>query len=82
MCRLATLAHLRSLHPCLLLVRLALRIVALRAVGRRARFYPHAMPTAAAAVEKRRRVATSRWLARALDEFDSAVRVARRDGVT
>ena len=32
--------------------------------------------------EKRRRVATSRWQARALDEFDSAVRVARRDGVT
>jgi hypothetical protein len=27
-------------------------------------------------------VATSRWQARALDEFDSAVRVARRDGVT
>jgi hypothetical protein len=25
---------------------------------------------------------TSRWQARALDEFDSAVRVARRDGVT
>ena len=32
--------------------------------------------------EKRQRVATSRWQARALDEFDSAVRVARRDGVT
>ena len=39
-------------------------------------------PPPPVAGEKRRRVATSRWQARALDEFDSAVRVARRDGVT
>ena len=31
---------------------------------------------------KRRRVTTSRWQAHALGEFDDAVRVARRDGVT
>ena len=31
---------------------------------------------------KRRRVTTSRWQAHALGEFDDAVRVARRNGVT
>ena len=31
---------------------------------------------------KRRRDTTSRWQERALDEYDNAVRVARRDGVT
>jgi hypothetical protein len=40
---------------------------------------PFPPPPVAGPGEKRR---TSRWQVRALDEFDSAVRVARRDGVT
>ena len=42
----------------------------------------HAPPLLPVAGVKRRRVTTSRWQAHALGEFDDAVRVARRDGVT
>ena len=43
---------------------------------------PPLPPSPPAAGVKLRKVVTSRWQSRALGEFDSAVRVARRDGVT